>query len=234
MFTKMIAAGQARQTVLLASGPALLSQAVSASPSSSAGLEFPVIMRQNVTAGATPAGTKVQAKLAVATLVNGVVVPQDAILSGEVTESVAKSATGPSRLAIRMDSAAWTNRPAPTVLQFKEKVYLTAWYYPAGIPSAQDLSNQAADAAELRHRNAGPTYPIPDSPASQPFPGRNLNRNEDPRSASPRVSQHRVVMKDVESARTNEGVVTLSSKRASIKLDKTTTYVFATGDLARN
>jgi len=45
---------------------------------SSAGLEFPVIMRQNVAAGKTPVGTKVQAKLVVATLVDGVVVPQDA------------------------------------------------------------------------------------------------------------------------------------------------------------
>ena len=111
-------------TVALASVLSL-GQPPPAPQSSTAGLEFPVIMRQNVAAGATPVGTKIQAKLTVATLVNGVVVPQGAILSGEVIESVAKSATDPSRLAIRMDSAQWKNRSAPI------KAYLTGWYYPA-------------------------------------------------------------------------------------------------------
>ena len=86
-------------------------QPTPAASGSSGALEFPVIMRQNVVAGTTPVGTKVQAKLAVATLVDGVVVPRDAVLSGEVTESVAKSAIDPSRLAIRMDSAR-DGRPA--------------------------------------------------------------------------------------------------------------------------
>jgi hypothetical protein len=38
-------------------------------------------------------------------------------------------------------------------------------------------------------------------------------------------------MKDVESTRAIDGAVTLTSKRSNIKLGKTTTYVFATGDL---
>src|SRR5271155_1243367 len=80
MFTKTITFGHAVFAALLSSG-ALLGQARSAASGSSA------------------VGTKVEAKLAVATLVTGVVVPQDAILSGEVTESVAKSASGPARLA---------------------------------------------------------------------------------------------------------------------------------------
>src|SRR5271167_2112520 len=88
MFTKPIAAGYALFTALLTS-VALLSQAPPTPSSSFAGLEFPVIMRQKVVAGTTKVGTKVEAKLAVATLVNGVVVPQDAILSGEVIESAA-------------------------------------------------------------------------------------------------------------------------------------------------
>ena len=43
--------------------------------------------------------------------------------------------------------------------------------------------------------------------------------------------QHRVVMKDVESARNRDGAVMLTSKQSNIKLDKTETYVFASGDL---
>jgi hypothetical protein len=104
MFTKKIAAGHSLLTVVLTSA-ALLSQAMPAPPSSAAGLEFPVTMRQNVIAGTTPVGTKVQAKLAVATLVNGEVVPQDAIFSGEVTESVRSlSPAHPASLF------AWTSR----------------------------------------------------------------------------------------------------------------------------
>ena len=125
MFSKTIVVGHVALTVVLGSA-ALLSQRAPAPSSSPAGLEFPVIMRQNVAAGTTPIGTKVQAKLLVATLVDGVVVPRGAILSGEVTESVKKSKTDPSRLAIRMDSAQWKNGAAPI------KVYLTAWFLSRG------------------------------------------------------------------------------------------------------
>src|SRR5271169_2621209 len=174
MFTKTTAFRYLAIAGVLASGT-LLSQTKAAAPASSAGLELPVTMRQNVAAG-TPVGTKVQAKLAVATLVNGVVVPQDAILSGEVIESAAKSAAGPSRLALRMDSVRWKNGSAPKALQLTTKVFLTAWYYPAVPPSPQDLSDKAAEAARpsSRHPNNAPfptdTYPTPNSPASQPFP----------------------------------------------------------------
>src|SRR3974377_1143289 len=65
-------------------------------PSGPAGVrEFPVTLRQKVEAGATPVGTKVEAELVVATLVDGVVIPRDAVFTGEVVESAAKSATDP-------------------------------------------------------------------------------------------------------------------------------------------
>src|SRR6202162_3686572 len=154
MFDKTIVVGRAVLSVILGSAALLCGQMLSGqTPSqpapiahSSAGArEFPVIMRQNVTAGVTPVGAKVQAKLAVATLVDGVVVPRDAILSGEVTESVAKSATDPSRLAIRMDSAQWKKGSAPIVLSLASKVYLTAWYYPVAETRTQDLSDESPD-----------------------------------------------------------------------------------------
>ena len=46
----------------------LLAQQKPAAPVPSSVQEFPMIMRQNVTAGKTPVGTEVQAKLAVGTL----------------------------------------------------------------------------------------------------------------------------------------------------------------------
>jgi hypothetical protein len=213
----------------------------SAIPSSATGLEFPVYMRQKVVAGSTPVGSKVEAKLAVATLVNGVVVPQDAVFSGEVTESVAKSAAGPSRLAIRMDSVQWKNRSAPVVLSLAPKVYLTAWYYPAAAapsPRSHDISPNVPDASHDSGPQIGApgVYPGQRSPTSQPStePDRGIDKDPfpAPRAAASDSSKHRVPMKDVESTRTSEGAVTLSSKRSNIKLDKTTTCVFAAGDLA--
>ena len=187
-----------------------------------AGLEFPVNMRQTVAAGKTPVGAKVQAKLVVATMVSGVVIPQGAILSGEVTESVAKSATNPSRLAIRMDSAQWAHGSAPI------KVYLTAWYYPAATPADQDLSSGLPDAGNNPRPRMGGAYPGQRNPTSPPFSGSDTGS-----SPAPDISKHRVLMKNVESTPASDGAVTLTSKRLNIKLDKQTTYVLGTGDLAR-
>lgn len=227
MFSKMIAFGPVALTVVFSSAM-LLAQQTLPTPSSSAGTEFPVIMRQNVTAGKTPVGAKVQASLVVATLVNGVVVPRDALLSGEVIQSVAKSAAEPSRLAIRMDSAQWKNGSATI------KVYLTAWFYPVAEMAPQDLSYQPPDAAHSpKNWNGAGTYPDPNNPASQPFPGRDTGRDTTsaPPSPASSISKHRVLMKNIESTRDSDGTVALTSKRSNIKLDKLTTYVLASGDL---
>ena len=55
--------------------------------SHAAALEFPVVLQQNVVAGKTAVGAKVQAKLTIATLLHGVVIPQDAVISGEVSRA---------------------------------------------------------------------------------------------------------------------------------------------------
>lgn len=213
---------------------ALFGQSKSPAPASTAGLEFPMRMRQNVEAGKTPVGTKVQAKLSVATLVNGVVIPDDAILSGEVIESVAKSATEPSRLAICMDSAQWKNGSAPVVLAFASKVYLTAWYYPVAL-TPLDFPDGPAGASQsgTQHRGGAATYPDPNTSASPPYSHGNTGKDTglSPPTASASISQHRVLMKNVESTRRGDGAVTLTSMRSNIKLDKSTTYVLSAGEL---
>jgi hypothetical protein len=203
-----------------------VSQQGPAAPNSTSVKEFPVNMKQNVTAGATPVGTKVEAKLLVATLVGGTVFPKNTIFSGEVLESVAKSATTPSRIGIRMDSAQWKNGSAPV------KVYLTAWCYPLIAARGQDLSYGPQQPASKTWNGAG-TYPDPSSPASQPFPSQDMNRSAESAPESPvySVSKHRVLMKDIESERHDDGAVAITSNRFNIKLDKLTTYVLATGDL---
>jgi hypothetical protein len=219
MRSKLIAAGLA---LAVLGAEALFGQS---SPGSSPGVEFPVIMRQKVAAGGTPVGTKVEARLTLATLVDHAVIPQDAVLSGEVTESVAKSAKGPSRLGIRMDSAQWKNGSA------RIKVYLTAWFYPIAqlVPedhSEEDLqANSTPMTAGMGHKNA-PT---------RSYPTRDQDTNLSPSPAqplpAPSTENHRDVMKGVEAKRQSDGAITLSSQRSNIKLDKTTTYVMAAGDL---
>lgn len=178
--------------------------------------EFPVTLQQKVIAGKTPVGTRVEAKLTIATFVKGKVIPAGAVFSGEVVESDAKSANGPSRLAIRMNDVRW--KSGSLTLQ----VYLTNWYYPLRISAADDPAN---DPRYSRPTEIG-TYP-PNSPRGT-FPGPPIP--EDPGTA---VSDTRVVMKDVESARQSNGDLVLTSTRLNLKLDKTMTYVLATGDLTR-
>jgi hypothetical protein len=227
MFERITLLGQTMLTVLF--GSALIAQPAPPPPSSPAVAEFPVVMRERVDSGKTPVGTKVQAQLVVATMVGGVVVPRDAIFSGEVIESTAKSAHAPSRLAIRMDSAQWKNGSAPV------KVYLTSWFYPVAAMTSQDLSYEPRDSANsARHWNGAGTYPDPNNPVSQQkFPGRDADNNTSQGSASPssNISKHRVLMKNVESTHSSDGALALSSTRSNIKLDKTTTYVLASGDL---
>lgn len=204
---------------------------------SSAGLEFPATMRKKIVAGVTPVGTAVQAKLEVATLVDGVVVPENAILSGEVTESSAKSDTDPSRLAIRMDSARWKRHGSPQVVKFTSKVYLTAWSYPTTSTPLPDVEYQSPDLPSgQRNRNRLGSYP--GTPPAQHPQGPDDGSDSpatttQPASAtSSSAAPHRVRIKDVESTRARDGAVALTSRHSNIKLDKSTTYVFAGGELA--
>jgi hypothetical protein len=215
--------------VVVLGSTALPGQKRAAPPPSAAGLEFPVLMRQNVEAGSTPVGTKIQAKLTLATLVNGVVVPEGAILSGEVIESTAKSATEPSRLAVRMDSAEWKTQSktqskkqsAPTGLEFTSKVYLTAWFYQLERPMLEDFPDASQSNTAVRRHHS--SYPDPNLTGG--------TTTDPPTAPSTSPTPHREMMKDVESTHGDDGVVTLTSKHSNIKLDKSTTYVLAVGGL---
>ncbi len=207
---------------LVLTSVALLSQPTPAGPARA--LEFPAILRQNVTAGTTQVGAKVQAKLTVATLVNGVVVPRDAVLSGEVTESAAKSATEPSRLAIRMDSAQWKNGAAEI------KAYLTAWFYPAQpLPGDTPSGNPPSPADGASRRTLNPIYSGSPTPPF-PVPAQDKGTGLAPAPSGSQTLRYRVALKNVQSAHNHAGAVTLMSTQINIKLDKHTAYVFAAGD----
>lgn len=208
----------------------VLAQTSTASPGQSAAQEFPVVMQQKIEAGKTPVGTKVEAKLVVATLVHGVVFPRNAVFSGEVTESVARGAGAPSRLAVRMHSLQWRDKSTPV------EADLRAWIYPVAAASPQDLSFQPADAANSpRNWNGGGPYPDPNNPVSQQkFPGRDSDREAGPQVASPssQIATHRVTMKGVVEFVEDDHRIALTAPKFNIKVDRTTTYVLMLGQSA--
>jgi hypothetical protein len=187
--------------------------------------EFPVVMEQNVAAGKTPVGARIKAKLEVATLIDGKVIPRSAVFSGEVIDSAAKTATDPSRLAIRIDSVVWKKGSASIT------AYLTAWYYPMRDAAGQDLQYGPTQSPKGSWNGQG-QYPDSNSKVYKPFPGSDSGNDASaPNTPSATTSNRRVLMKDVESAKNNDGVIAIVSRNSNIKLDKLTTYVLATGDL---
>lgn len=186
--------------------------------------EFPVVLQQNVTAGKTAAGTKIQARLLIATLVNGTVIPKNAVLSGEVVASEGKKEKDVSRLCLRMDSAQWKNGSTPL------RVYLTSWYYPTVTENGQNLQYGPQQPANRTWDGQG-QYPDPNSKVYRPFPGSDSGK-ESPVPDTPNsvASSHREIMKDIAAEQGADGGVVLVSKRGNIKVNKYTTYLFAASD----
>lgn len=193
-------------------------------PTVPAMLEFPVVLQQSAESGKTAVGTKIQAKLAVATLVKGTVIPKDAVFSGVVTESTAKTGKHPSRLAICFDSVQWKDGSTSI------KACLTPWYYPKEVAAGPNLQYKAPEPPNKTWNGAG-QYPSTDSRVYQPFPGADSDKNAAavPNTTSLTTSSRHTSMKDVGAAPTDDGGIALVSQRGNLKLDKTTTYVLVAG-----
>jgi len=185
--------------------------------------EFPVVMQQKIQAGRTPIGTKIEAKLVISTLVNGVVFPRNAVFSGEVTESVARNGETPSRLAVRMHSLQWHDKSTNI------ETDLSAWIYPMAAAPPQDLSFHPPDEANSpKNWNGGGAYPDPNNPVSQEkFPGRDSDRDSGPQASSPasQIAKHRIVMRGVAESYDTDNRTMLSAPKFNIVIDRTTTYV---------
>lgn len=191
------------------------------SPSTSV-LEFPVTLQEGIEAGKTAVGNRVQAKLAVATLVNRVVIPRGAIFSGVVIESAGKAAKTPSRLAIRIDSVQWKGGSA------KIKAYLTPLYYPKTVSTGPSLQYGPTEPPARTWNGAG-QYPNSGSRVYRPFPGGDSDNSAGavPDTTSATMSGNPVGMKDVAVGPTPDGGLTLVCNRANLKLDGETIYVLA-------
>lgn len=205
-------------------GP-VLAPGVRPSPAGTKELELPLVLQQKVVAGKTPVGTHVQSNLLVATLLSGKVIPRDAVLSGEVVESKAKTSSQPSRLSIRLDSAHWKNESVAI------RAYLTPWYYSVTLEAGPGLRYGPEQSAKKAWNGMG-QYPDPNAPEQRPFPAAVDTKGPSENAPSPVTSKRRVPMKGVESQRDDTGGITLVDNRSNIKLDKLTTYVFAGSDSA--
>lgn len=193
-------------------------------PALAAAQEYPIILEKGLSAGKTPVGTKIQGKLLMATLVNGKVVPRNAIFSGEVIESQAKTKTDPSRLSILMDLVTWKQGSAAV------RVYLTSWYYPTVADPGQPLQ-YGPEQPPSRTWDGKGQYPDANNRVYHPFPGSEPKDQPVPTTANPVASSHRVLMENIQSEPAADGAIVLVSKRSNIKLDHVTTYVFANQDL---
>jgi hypothetical protein len=189
-------------------------------------LEFPVTLQQSLVAGKTPVGTAVRAKLEMATLVNGMVIPQGATLSGHVEQSVGKTQTSASRLKIKIDAADWKHGSTPL------HAYFTGCFYPYERNPFADSQNgefgmhgDAPASASGLGANTGP----------RPFPGsaESSGAEQDPRrfpqlapeAPASHVSSKWERLNGVDRVQEADGSVEVTSASRNIKLDKNTTYM---------
>ena len=177
--------------------------------------QFPLVLQQSVESGKANIGTKVQAKLAVATMFEGTVIPRNAVFSGVVIESTPKSAKEPAKLAIRMETAEWKHGATSIT------AYLLPLYYPATTQSAPNFGDAPQE--------SGPDGAGQHSSSESPM-GRQSSPPPGSQSAIPEVpstSNRPVQIKNVTVALADEGGAALVSEHSNIKLFRMTTYVFA-------
>jgi hypothetical protein len=180
--------------------------------------EFPLVLQQNIESGKAKIGTKVQAKLAAATMFDGTAIPRNAVFSGVVIESTPKNANGPAKLAIRMETAEWKHGSSSIT------AYLLPLYYPAtnqAVPNfgdaAQGSGPNTPDGADQHSNSESPMH-------HQSFPA------DESQLAVPEISitsNRPVQIKNVTVTLADEGGAALVSDSSNIKLFKLTTYVFA-------
>ena len=214
--------------LLLAGSLPLLGQTAKPAPNARPGLEFPASLQTKVVAGSTPAGSEVRARLTMATFQNGVVIPQDAVMTGHIVQSVARSKDSPSLLKIKFESARWKNGHAPLNL------YLAGCYFPVEFPtSSSDTPGGIHGDIGINMGSAPPPNSLPRnnggmSPSSMPSLDSNrLDNYPDPRPNSPlsEVSQHWIRMEKVDTVQAPDGSLHLTSSERNLKLDKGTVYL---------
>ena len=207
--------------VVLGSVCGAAQQAGSPPPQRLERLELPAVMQQKIIAGITPAGTAIRAKLSIATLVKGKVLPSGAVLSGHLEESAKRNGNTPSRLKIKFDTAQWKN--GTTTLE----LYFTGCYYPFEITPEQDPASAIPDGLHgsltMGQVTSSPSHATPSALGQNPLPNDyGTNPGE---LGGPHVSSRWVREEGTEIMAEPDGSVVVTSAKRNLKLDKGTTYL---------
>ena len=197
--------------------------------------EFPATLSQTVEAGKTAAGTAVSARLMMATLVNGVVVPEGATLNGVVEVSAGRSESQPARIKIRMTQAIWKERAIALNL------YLADQYYPRRAeqaPADSPLDSRDSTMRDvlvstnsiLTRGGLVARSPVtdPDTNTKAP-PTRHADQNaanDASNSAPARGMSGRTKLDRITAVPDGEGGIALVSDLKKLKLDRGTCYSF--------
>lgn len=222
--------------VLLASCITAFAQQTKTDSNPQPGLEFPAALQRKVVAGSTPVGFVVNARLTMATLIDGVVIPENAVIIGHVEKSVAKTADAPSVIEIKFDSARWKKGSAPLNL------YLAGAYYPIEFRGPGDDPSGIHGEVGLTMGGAAQRDPFPSANGgiqngtgmsnSGGVPTVDANRQGFPDSrtsmTTSEVSKHWVRLENVDTVSTAEGSLQITSKERNLKLDKGTIYLLRT------
>jgi hypothetical protein len=213
--------------IMLAGCVPLLAQDSKPDLNATPSLEFPASLQAKVVAGSTPVGAEVRAKLAMATLLDGVVIPQDALISGHVEQSVAKTSDAPAILKIRFDSARWKKGSAPLNL------YLAGCYYPIEFRGLGDNPSGIHGEVGVTMGGARPdTFPrtnggMPNSGGMTTMDASRPDTYPDPRPqvGVSEVSKHWVRLEKVDTVVAADGSLQITSNERNLKLDKGTIYL---------
>ena len=193
--------------------------------------EFPAVLLQSVEAGKTAPGTSVSARLMMGTLFNGVVIPEGALLSGVVEESVARSGNAPARLRVHLTQAEWKERTMALNL------YLSDQYYPKKYQSSSenqhfDASNTDAQGIKLEtHAVYSGGKPERETlirnvdPASSLKSADSLVKAQDPATVTA-GRPGRMKMAAATAVSDDTGALSLVSEARKLKLDRDTCYSF--------
>ena len=217
--------------ILLASCVTLFAQTSKPVQNPQPSVELPASLQTKVVAGSTPVGTEVRAKLTMATLMDGVVIPQDAVISGHVEQSVAKTGDAPSLLKIKFESARWKKGSAPVTL------YLAGCYYPiefqspsndpSGVHGQIGINMGSAAESSPNRANGGMNGGLPNGGMPSTMDANRLDNYPDPRPGTTvsEISKHWVRIENVDTVVTSDGSLQIASQQRNLKLDKGTVYL---------
>jgi hypothetical protein len=162
-------------------------------------IEFPLRLKSKIIAGKTPVGSAVEGTLVMATLVNGVVIPENAVFTGVIQESVKHEGNAPSRIRVHVTAAKWSGKSMAVEL------YATGHIYP---PFSDKLDPEEIERMRDLFRRGVMAASDPTAPSA------------------PRYDPRRLINKNIRNERSPTGEVVVVSEKSNIEMSGGAVYCF--------